>query len=82
LTIPPRYLSRLFEPRSYTLHPGNLLEWETYWRRGLKARSEVMEGVGAGFVQIAELSTVHYLWHFANLEERKQMRELSWGIIG
>jgi hypothetical protein len=41
-----------------------------------------MEGVGAGFVQIAELSTVHYLWHFANLEERKQMRELSWGIIG
>lgn len=45
-TTPPRQLGGLFELRSYTLHPGNLLEWETHWRRGLKARREVMEGVG------------------------------------
>lgn len=81
-TTPPRHLGGIFELRSYTLHPGNLLEWETHWRRGLKARREVMEGVGAWFVQIGELNTVHHLWQFANLEERKIRREQSWGIEG
>ncbi|KAJ5114736.1 NIPSNAP family protein [Penicillium alfredii] len=81
-TTPPRHLGGLFELRSYTLHPGNLLEWETHWRRGLTARREVMEGVGAWFVQIGELNTVHHLWQFANLEERKVRREQSWGVEG
>ncbi|KAK3897576.1 hypothetical protein C8A05DRAFT_38873 [Staphylotrichum tortipilum] len=81
-TTPPRTLGGLFELRSYTLHPGNLLEWETHWRRGLKARREVMEGVGAWFVQIGDLNTVHHLWQFADLEERKIRREKSWGIEG
>ncbi|KAI5867507.1 NIPSNAP-domain-containing protein [Durotheca rogersii] len=77
-TTSPRRLGGLFELRSYTLQPGNLLEWETHWRRGLKARREVMEGVGAWFVQIGDLNTVHHLWQFANLEERKVRREESW----
>ncbi|KAI0021326.1 NIPSNAP-domain-containing protein [Xylariomycetidae sp. FL0641] len=77
-TTAPRQLGGVFELRSYTLHPGNLLEWETHWRRGLKARREVMEGVGAWFVQIGDLNTVHHLWQFANLEERKVRREESW----
>ncbi|KAH7316651.1 hypothetical protein B0I35DRAFT_354531 [Stachybotrys elegans] len=81
-TTPPRQLGGLFELRSYTLHPGNLLEWETHWRRGLKARREVMEGVGAWFVQIGELNTVHHLWQFANLEERRSRREQSWSVEG
>ncbi|KAL9581140.1 MAG: hypothetical protein Q9203_006018 [Teloschistes exilis] len=81
-TTPPRQLGGLFELRSYTLHPGNLLEWETHWRKGLKARREVMEGVGAWFVQIGDLNTVHHLWQFANLEERKARREMSWGVEG
>ncbi|KAK2074971.1 hypothetical protein P8C59_009137 [Phyllachora maydis] len=81
-TTPPRQLGGLFELRSYTLHPGNLLEWETHWRRGLAARREVMEGVGAWFVQIGDLNTVHHLWQFADLEERKIRREKSWGIEG
>ncbi|EON66246.1 hypothetical protein W97_05639 [Coniosporium apollinis CBS 100218] len=81
-TTPPRQLGGLFELRSYTLHPGNLLEWETHWRRGLKARREVMEGVGAWFVQIGELNTVHHLWQFADLEERKVRREQSWSVEG
>ncbi|KAL1637417.1 hypothetical protein SLS56_000555 [Neofusicoccum ribis] len=81
-TTPPRELGGVFELRSYTLHPGNLLEWETHWRRGLKARREVMEGVGAWFVQIGDLNTVHHLWQFANLEERKQRREQSWSVEG
>ncbi|KAF1365733.1 NIPSNAP-domain-containing protein [Lizonia empirigonia] len=81
-TTPPRQLGGLFELRSYTLHPGNLLEWETHWRRGLKARREVMEGVGAWFVQIGDLNTVHHLWQFPNLEERKIRREQSWNVEG
>ncbi|CAI7574579.1 unnamed protein product [Penicillium pancosmium] len=81
-TTPPRRLGGLFELRSYTLHPGNLLEWETHWRRGLTARREVMEGVGAWFVQIGDLNTVHHLWQYANLEERKIRREQSWGVEG
>ncbi|KAL1963790.1 hypothetical protein VTN77DRAFT_7856 [Rasamsonia byssochlamydoides] len=81
-TTPPRHLGGLFELRSYTLHPGNLLEWENHWRRGLKARREVMEGVGAWFVQIGDLNTVHHMWQFANLEERKIRREQSWEIEG
>lgn len=81
-TTPPRRLGGIFELRSYTLHPGNLLEWETHWRRGLKARREVMEGVGAWFVQIGELNTVHHLWQFANLEERRERREKSWSVEG
>lgn len=81
-TTPPRKLGGLFELRSYTLHPGNLLEWETHWRRGLKARREVMEGVGAWFCQIGDLNTVHHLWQFADLEERKVRREQSWGVEG
>ncbi|KKY33231.1 putative nipsnap family protein [Diaporthe ampelina] len=81
-TTPPRELGGVFELRSYTLGPGNLLEWETHWRRGLKARREVMEGVGAWFVQIGDLNTVHHLWQFANLEERKIRREDSWRIPG
>jgi hypothetical protein len=81
-TTPPRQLGGLFELRSYTLHPGNLLEWESHWRRGLEARREVMEGVGAWFVQIGELNTVHHLWQFANLEERKVRREQSWSVRG
>jgi len=81
-TTAPRSLGGVFELRSYTLHPGNLLEWETHWRRGLKARREVMEGVGAWFVQIGELNTVHHLWQFADLEERKVRREQSWNVEG
>ncbi|KAH8686024.1 hypothetical protein BGZ60DRAFT_365167 [Tricladium varicosporioides] len=81
-TTAPRQLGGVFELRSYTLHPGNLLEWETHWRRGLGARRQVMEGVGAWFVQIGELNTVHHLWQFADLEERKVRREQSWSVEG
>lgn len=77
-TAPPRTLGGVFELRSYTLLPGKLMEWEAHWQGGLKARREVMEGVGAWFVQIGELNTVHFLWQFADLEERRRQREQSW----
>ncbi|WPH01762.1 protein nipsnap like 1 [Acrodontium crateriforme] len=81
-TTPPRQLGGVFELRSYTLHPGNLLEWETHWQKGLAARREVMEGVGAWFVQIGDLNVVHHLWQFADLEERRARREQSWSVPG
>lgn len=81
-TSPPRSLGGVFELRSYTLHPGNLLEWETHWRAGLEARRNVMEGVGAWFTQIGLLNSVHYLWQFGDLRDRQVGREKSWGEKG
>lgn len=77
-TSAPRKLGGVFELRSYTLNPGSLLEWESHWRTGLDARKKVMEGVGAWFCQIGDLNTVHHLWQFADLEERRARREQSW----
>lgn len=77
-TSPPRQLGGVFELRSYVLKPGSLLEWESHWRRGLSVRKENMEGVGAWFVQIGDLNTVHHLWQFADLEKRKIQREECW----
>jgi hypothetical protein len=51
-TSPPRKLGGVFELRSYTLHPGNLLEWETHWQKGLPARREVMEGEYLPMLQV------------------------------
>lgn len=81
-TTPPRKLGGVFELRSYELNPGQLLDWEQHWRKGLQVRREVMEGVGAWFVQVGALNTVHHLWQFANLEERKIRREDCWRIPG
>ncbi|KAF2860040.1 NIPSNAP-domain-containing protein [Piedraia hortae CBS 480.64] len=81
-TSPPRQLGGVFELRSYTLHPGNLLEWEQHWQKGIAARREVMEGVGAWFVQIGDLNVVHHLWQFPDLEERRARREMSWNQPG
>lgn len=81
-TTSPRKLGGVFELRTYTLHPGNLLEWEHHWRKGLEARKEVMEGVGAWFVQIGALNEVHHLWQFPDLEERRARREQSWSVSG
>ena len=81
-TTPPRKLGGIFELRSYTLKPGNLLDWETHWRTGLKARRNVMEGVGAWFTQVGALNNIHYLWQFQDLRERQVGREKSWNEKG
>jgi hypothetical protein len=38
--------------------------------------------ITAWFVQVGELNTVHHLWQFADLEERRSQREQSWGVSG
>ena len=81
-TSPPRSLGGIFELRSYTLHAGKLLEWEEHWSAGLRARRNVMEGVGAWFTQVGALNHVHYLWQFPDLRERQLAREKSWNEKG
>ncbi|KNG80215.1 NIPSNAP family protein [Aspergillus nomiae NRRL 13137] len=65
-----------FWPTTPPRRLGGLFELRSY------TLHPVMEGVGAWFVQIGDLNTVHHLWQFANLEERKICREQSWGIEG
>ena len=66
------------------MHPGNLLEWETHWRRGLKARREVMEGVGAWFVQVGDLNTskIGRCYRVANSVSLWEARQCSSGREG
>lgn len=81
-TAAPRTLGGLFELRSYRLHPGNLLEWETHWRKGLECRRQVMEPVGAWFTQLGALNTVHHLWQYTDLQHRKISRDRCWQLPG
>ncbi|KAF8324050.1 NIPSNAP-domain-containing protein [Clavulina sp. PMI_390] len=79
---PPRELGGLFELRSYSLKPGQLLDWEIAWRRGIDARKEHIRPVGAWFSQVGRLHQVHHIWQHKSLEERKATRELAWKAAG
>ncbi|KAG9068918.1 hypothetical protein KI688_011214 [Linnemannia hyalina] len=85
---PPVALGGIYEMRTYLLKPGNLLEWETNWRRGLECRRQFCEPVGAWFSQLGKLNYVHHMWNypyvsFANdLETRKKTREQAWKVDG
>lgn len=72
----------LFELRSYTLKPGNLLEWESQWRRGLEIRKRYCSPVGAWFNQLGTLSRVHHLWYYPDFSTRKANREAAWEAKG
>ncbi|KAL1408934.1 hypothetical protein Q8F55_005748 [Vanrija albida] len=72
----------VFELRTYQLQPGKLLEWEFAWRRGLEARRQFVEPVGAFFSQIGDLHHVMHIWHYPSLEARKETRESAWSIGG
>ncbi|KAH7338996.1 NIPSNAP-domain-containing protein [Rhizoctonia solani] len=79
---PPREQGGIFELRSYTLHPGSLLEWENVWRSGIEARQQFVKPVGAWFSQVGRLHEVHHLWQYPNLETRKLTREKAWQVDG
>ncbi|KAK9475184.1 uncharacterized protein V1510DRAFT_167035 [Dipodascopsis tothii] len=81
-TAAPHDLGGIFELRSYNLKAGQLLNWETSWKRGLECRRQVMEPVGAWFNQLGEINTVHHLWQFADLEHRKSCRDKCWHLPG
>ncbi|KAF9985497.1 hypothetical protein BGZ75_002944 [Mortierella antarctica] len=79
---PPVNLGGIYEMRTYLLKPGNLLEWETNWRRGLECRRQFCEPVGAWFSQLGELNYVHHMWNYPDLETRKKTREQAWKVDG
>ncbi|KAF9206175.1 hypothetical protein BGZ49_002880 [Haplosporangium sp. Z 27] len=79
---PPVDLGGVYEMRTYLLKPGNLLEWETNWRRGLECRRQFCEPVGAWFSQLGKLNYVHHMWNYPDLETRKKTREQAWKVDG
>ncbi|KFH62504.1 hypothetical protein MVEG_11897 [Podila verticillata NRRL 6337] len=79
---PPVALGGIYEMRTYLLKPGNLLEWEANWRRGLECRRQFCEPVGAWFSQLGGLNYVHHMWNYPDLETRKKTREQAWKVDG
>ncbi|KAJ1020273.1 hypothetical protein NDA18_005870 [Ustilago nuda] len=77
---PPVTTNGLYELRTYHLKPGHLLEWEQHWRRGLEARRQFVEPIGAWFTQIGGLHTVFHIWEYPSLEERKKTRDMAWKV--
>ncbi|OZJ03006.1 hypothetical protein BZG36_04677 [Bifiguratus adelaidae] len=77
-TSPPQETKGIYELRTYVLKPGNLLEWETEWRKGLEYRRRYCEPVGAWFSQLGKLNTVHHMWTYPDLQTRKVTREEAW----
>ena len=64
-----------YEMRSYILKPGTMIEWGNNWARGINFRSNQ---VGGFFSQIGQLYMVHHIWHYQDLQSRKDVREDSW----
>ncbi|CAJ0758268.1 22331_t:CDS:2 [Entrophospora sp. SA101] len=81
-TSPPAVHGGIYELRTYELKPGNLLEWETHWHRGLECRRQFCEPVGAWFSQLGLLNRVHHMWQYPDLENRKITREKAWEVDG
>ncbi|CAO3643497.1 unnamed protein product [Mucor hiemalis] len=81
-TAPPQTTNGIYELRKYNLKPGNLLEWEYYWRKGLECRSQFCEPVGAWFSQLGNLHTVQHMWTYPDLQARKTTREDAWKVDG
>ncbi|EIN13886.1 NIPSNAP-domain-containing protein [Punctularia strigosozonata HHB-11173 SS5] len=77
---PPREAGGIFELRTYTLKPGTLLQWEHTWRKGIDARRQFVEPVGAWFSQVGRLNHVHHLWQYRSLQDRKETREKAWKL--
>lgn len=64
------------------IQPGNLLEWEMHWRKGLDCRRQFCEPVGAWFSQLGDLNVVHHMWTYPDLQTRKITREDAWQVDG
>ncbi|KAL7417723.1 hypothetical protein BDY24DRAFT_346949 [Mrakia frigida] len=72
----------VFELRTYELIPGTMLEWEGAWRKGIEARRKIITPEGAWFTQVGHLHTVHHLWAYSDMEDRKAIREKAWTLSG
>ena len=70
--------SSIYELRTYSLRPGNLIEWGNLWARGIKFRQLNNEAVCGWFEQMGHLYTVHHLWNYKDMHTRKETREAAW----
>ncbi|KAI9226480.1 MAG: hypothetical protein DHS80DRAFT_18665 [Piptocephalis tieghemiana] len=81
-TAPPRVTGGIYELRTYDLKPGNMLEWEAHWKKGLECKRPYCEPVGAWFAQLGNLNVVHHMWQYPDLATRKRTREEAWQAAG
>jgi NIPSNAP len=51
-------------------------------KKGLEARKQVVQPVGAWFSQLGGLNYVHHMWEYPSLQERKEMRAKTWKLKG
>eukprot|EP01135_Chromosphaera_perkinsii_P005556 Nk52_evm105s352 gene=Nk52_evmTU105s352 len=78
----PEMQGGVYELRSYNLKSGSMLQWAQHWSKGIEHRKTYCEPVGAWFSQLGELNSVHHMWLYENLNERKAIRENAWQIEG
>ncbi|KAL5015001.1 hypothetical protein ScPMuIL_009271 [Solemya velum] len=74
----PRDGRNIYEMRSYTLKPGTMIEWANNWARGINYRRKDFAPVTGLFSQLGDHHTVHHLWGYTSLQQRKETREAAW----
>lgn len=72
----------IYELRTYRLIPGAVWVWGDYWEQGLKHRSKYVQPVAAWYTEIGHLNTVHHLWRYDDMDQRRQLREAVWDEPG
>jgi len=78
----PETKGGIYELRTYNLIPGAVWVWGDYWEQGLKHRSKYIQPIAAWYTEIGVLNTVHHIWHFDNMDQRRQLREAVWDEPG
>ncbi|RWS26639.1 protein NipSnap-like protein [Leptotrombidium deliense] len=75
----PCVRNSMYELRSYVLKPGTMIEWGNNWSRGIHVRQNKVAGF---FSQVGQLYMAHHLWHYTDLQNRKDVREDAWSKPG
>jgi hypothetical protein len=78
----PETKGGIYELRTYRLIPGAVWVWGDYWEQGLKHRSKYVQPVAAWYTEIGELNTVHHLWRYDDMDQRRKLREAVWDEPG
>jgi len=70
----------IYDVRTYYVKPGSMYDWGNYWSRGIKCRTRVRPDIPyAGlFSQLGQLHTIHHIWVYSSLDDRKKCRENTW----
>jgi len=68
-----------YEMRTYILKPGTMIEWGNNWARGIHYRQNKVAGY---FSQLGQLYIAHHIWHYDDLQARKDVRESAWRKSG